>query len=98
MTLKALSFATWALVASTLPATTLAAPRPKSPWVQKYGHPWGKSHQKREAETEALPYIPVAAPLPNVFQELSTSEAVSVTGFLHQQSELNLTAAENATR
>lgn len=45
-----------------------------------------------------IPDVPtVTAPHPNVWASLSNEEAASVVGFLHNNTDLNLTAAADAT-
>jgi hypothetical protein len=97
--MRASSVLSWAIAALSYLPGSLAIPKPKSPWVQQHGHPWGKSpFDRRGAAVAGENFIPTTAPHPNIFQELTTSEAITVTEFLHKQVELNLTAAENATR
>ncbi|GAA5979366.1 hypothetical protein JCM11641_005014 [Rhodosporidiobolus odoratus] len=95
-------------IATFLAATTaLAAPSPKLPYFK----PGFKSSSRRfpiknfATDVSALKYnltdIPGAptthAPRKNVWQTLSEAEAASIVSFLHNQTALNLTAAEDVT-
>ena len=78
---------------------TLAQPKLKTPWATKNG---GPRLQKRQPAGDGICTIgnetSITAPQKNIFLGLTDLEAASVTSFLHSQSNLNLTAASNATR
>lgn len=59
-----------------------------------------RSHVAKRQDSGECNYsgeITASAPKKNVFWGLTTEENVAVTAFLHEQEELNLTAAVNAT-
>ncbi|WEW60662.1 DUF1965 and Cu_amine_oxid domain-containing protein [Emydomyces testavorans] len=72
----------------------------ENPWEARPARLSSESrHGKRDTSTcDHNKVVNTKAPLKNVFSELESVEVAAVTSFLHNQPELNLTIAKNATR
>lgn len=88
-----------ASMASASPSGMKGFPPGRVPMAIKSGRPMDlTSHAVTSQSCDTTNTPSTKAPLPNIFAPLSADDSAAVTKFLHEQSELNLTANANATR
>ena len=99
-----LSLVSWLVVAAELASVTAKVPRVSHPKSKQAAHlrnkrPGSKKDPSSFTGAGWSARAPgVDAPKANVWDALTNDEAAAVIGFLHNQTTLNLTVAENATR
>ncbi|KAK6371693.1 hypothetical protein LTS17_008516 [Exophiala oligosperma] len=85
-------------MASASPSGMKGFPPGRVPMAIKSGRPMDlTSHAVTSQSCDTTNTPSTKAPLPNIFAPLSADDSAAVTKFLHEQSELNLTANANAT-